>query len=284
MFTWFLICRYVIPLLLLLSPTICSPAVPFYCRRFKGNCSVRRESICCREENIAAAATDATKEPVVVDEPVAIKDTEDSLLASSSIIDEVVVAPDEPLVSLELLDILFNLNCFQLQLQNNLLRVSTTTAKPGRPGPRFCKLLKFDCKKRSNPLCCKDSSQELGQEKIGLKEQQTKDDPKVKPIVNVKGFKNNITIANNDNERVNTSKSSSEVFLGRTLSKPIKPKNKFSSARSSFFSKRPSSKGSGKSSLCKIINCAKARNKKHKCCQEEETEKLEKKVDEEKLN
>ena len=113
---------------------------------------MRRESICCREENIAAAATDATKEPVVVDEPVAIKDTEDSLLASSSIIDEVVVAPDEPLVSLELLDILFNLNCFQLQLQNNLLRVSATTAKPDRPVTRFCKLLKFDCKKKSNPL------------------------------------------------------------------------------------------------------------------------------------
>ena len=104
MFTLFLICRYVIPLLLLLSPTICSPAVPFYCRRFKGNCSVRRESICCREENIAATAT---VEPLVVEEPVEdTEDTEDNLLASSSIIEEVVVALDEPSVGLKFVDIL----------------------------------------------------------------------------------------------------------------------------------------------------------------------------------
>ena len=108
MFTLFLICRYVIPLLLLLSPTICSPAVPFYCRRFKGNCSVRRESICCREENIAAtAAAAATVEPVAVEESVEIIDTGDNLLASSSFIEEVVVAPDEPPVSLIFVNILF---------------------------------------------------------------------------------------------------------------------------------------------------------------------------------
>ena len=34
--------------------------------------------------------------------------------------------------------------------------------------------------------------------------------------------------------------------------------------------------GSGRSPLCKIINCEKARNKKHKCCEEELTEQLEK--------
>ena len=88
--------------------------------------------------NIAATAT---KEPDVVVEPVEIKETEDNLLASSSIIDEVAVAPDELPVSLSLYS--FYLKCFPFQSQDNLLRVPTTTGKPGRPVPRFCKLLKI---------------------------------------------------------------------------------------------------------------------------------------------
>ena len=59
---------------------------------------MRRESICCREENIAATAT---KEPVVVEGPVEIIDTDGNVLASSSIIEEVVLALDEPPVSLK---------------------------------------------------------------------------------------------------------------------------------------------------------------------------------------
>ena len=65
---------------------------------------MRRESICCRAESIAATAT---KEPVEVEKPVEIKDAGDNLLASSSIIEEVVVALDEPTVSLKFVDILF---------------------------------------------------------------------------------------------------------------------------------------------------------------------------------
>ena len=68
---------------------------------------MRRESICCREENIPEPAA---VEPAVVKEPVEIIDTEHNLLASSSIIDEVVVAPDEPSVSLSLYS--FYLTCF----------------------------------------------------------------------------------------------------------------------------------------------------------------------------
>ena len=133
-----------------------------------------------------------------------------------------------------------------------MLKVSTTTAKPGRPVPRFCKLLKFDCKKRSNPLCCKDVSEELGQEKLGLKEQQLKPKTKVEQSRNVQFTPKNVNIVFDDDKTV---KGSSDVFLGRKPFKPSKPRNKFSSARSSsIFSKSPSLNDSGKSPLCKIIN------------------------------
>ena len=91
---------------------------------------MRRESICCREENIAATAT---KEPVVVEEPVEIIDTEDNLLASSSIIKEVVVALDEPTVSLKFVDILFKVlpiagtEVFAESLYNNSQARQTST-------------------------------------------------------------------------------------------------------------------------------------------------------------
>ena len=83
-------------LLLLSSPTTSSPAVPFYCRRFKGDCSVRRDSICCREENIA------TTEKVVETVKKELKEeSEDILVASPSIIEEVIVAvPHETHVSI----------------------------------------------------------------------------------------------------------------------------------------------------------------------------------------
>ena len=86
-----------------------SPSVPFYCRRFRGNCSVRRDNICCREENIATteAVTEEKRNSSAnengEDKPRNITKTdselEESLLSSASIIDEVVVAPDEPPVS-----------------------------------------------------------------------------------------------------------------------------------------------------------------------------------------
>ena len=82
---------------------------------------------------------------------------------------------------------------------------------------------------------------ELVQEKLGLKDQQIKGEPKV----NVKIFRKNVTIVNDDDKTV---KGSSDVFLGRKPFKPSKPKNKFSSTRSSsIFSKRPSLNDSGKS-------------------------------------
>ena len=93
------ISRFLILLLVLVSPITSSPAVPIYCRRFKANCSVRRDNICCRKENIAATATEGN---IVVEKPEDITESEDNLLASSSIIEEVVVAPDEPPVSLKL--------------------------------------------------------------------------------------------------------------------------------------------------------------------------------------
>jgi len=124
---------FLIVLLLLSSSTTSSPAVPFYCRRFKGDCSVRRESICCRKENISTAE----KEVETVKEQLE-EESEDNLVASPSIIEEVtVVSPHET------------------HVQNDFI-VALTTPKPGRPVPRFCNLLKFDCKKRSNPICCRD--------------------------------------------------------------------------------------------------------------------------------
>ena len=101
--------RFLFPLLLLTSPILSSPSVPFYCRRFRGNCSVRRDNICCREENIdtTEAATEEKRNSSAnengEDKPRNITKTdselEETLLSSASIIDEVVVAPDEPQVS-----------------------------------------------------------------------------------------------------------------------------------------------------------------------------------------
>ena len=106
-----LYCRFLFPLLLLASTILSSPSVPFYCRRFKGNCSRRRDYICCRAENIAATETvsddksDHSEKVIGVQKPKNITETEsefeDILIASPSIIEEVVVAPDEAPVSLK---------------------------------------------------------------------------------------------------------------------------------------------------------------------------------------
>ena len=103
-----LYCRFLFLVLLLASTILSSPSVPFYCRRFKGNCSNRRDYICCRAENIAATETvsddKSDSEKVIgVQKPKKITETEseleDILIASPSIIEEVVVAPDEAPVS-----------------------------------------------------------------------------------------------------------------------------------------------------------------------------------------
>ena len=91
---------------MLTSPILSSPSVPFYCRRFRGNCSVRRDNICCREENIATteAVTEEKSNSSANENITNItkphSELEETLLSSASIIDEVVVAPDEPPVSL----------------------------------------------------------------------------------------------------------------------------------------------------------------------------------------
>ena len=93
--------RFLLVVLLLASPLSCAPAVPFYCRRFKADCRVRRDNICCRAENIATTTTTIEKQgDSVVEESIEIIESEDTLVASSSIIEEVVVAPEKPLVSL----------------------------------------------------------------------------------------------------------------------------------------------------------------------------------------
>ena len=146
----------------------------------------------------------------------------------------------------------------------------STTAKPGKPVPRFCKLLKFDCEKRSNPLCCKESPDELGHKETVYKEKVIKGDRDIKTIVNTTGINKGVSnVSDNDNTDI-ADDISSQVFLGRKPFSPSKRKNSYSSQRSSsILSKRPSSLSSGKSSLCQIINCLKAHNKKHKCCREE---------------
>ena len=79
----FPISRLLLSLLLLLSPLRISPALPFYCRRMKGYCSIRRESICCSEET----NTNTSEENTDVEESKDIQNSD--LLASSSIIKEV---------------------------------------------------------------------------------------------------------------------------------------------------------------------------------------------------
>ena len=81
----FPISRLLLSLLLLISPLRISPALPFYCRRMKGYCSIRRESICCSEE----AITNTSEENTDVEESKDIQNSENDLLASSSIIKEV---------------------------------------------------------------------------------------------------------------------------------------------------------------------------------------------------
>ena len=100
--------RFMIVLFLLSNPITTSPAVPFYCRRFKGDCSVRRDSICCREENIATTERETQAEELNKDE-----DSEDNLIASPSIIEEVVVAaPNETLVCMHIMIISYSYkNC-----------------------------------------------------------------------------------------------------------------------------------------------------------------------------
>jgi len=241
---------FMIVLFLLSNPITTSPAVPFYCRRFKGDCSVRRDSICCREENIATTERETQAEELNKDE-----DSEDNLIASPSIIEEVVVAaPNETLA------------------QNNLI-IASTTSKPGRPIPRFCKLLKFDCKKRSNPICCKDVVDkviqiELVQENGKGKESET-DAESTGTIIEVKSNNGK----DDDNAKREEAKQNDNLLENFTRKKsftPTKHKNNYAFQQSSLkFSKRPSLYSSGKSPLCKIVNCSKAYNKKHKCCREE---------------
>ena len=79
------------------------PSVPFYCKRFRGNCSVRRDNICCRQQDIATAEIEEEKEYLGVGvDSEKDKELEDHLVASSSIINEVVVSPDEAPVSVQL--------------------------------------------------------------------------------------------------------------------------------------------------------------------------------------
>jgi len=241
---------FMIVLFLLSNPTTTSPAVPFYCRRFKADCSVRRDSICCREENIATTERETEAEELKKDE-----DSEDNLVASPSIIEEVVVAaPNETLA------------------QNNLI-IASTTSKPGRPIPRFCKLLKFDCKKRSNPICCKDVVDKVIQIELVQKNEKSKesetDAGSTEAIIEVKS-NNGQDDDNAKREEAKQNDNFLENFTRKKSFTPTKHKNNYAFQPSSLkFSKRPSLYSSGKSPLCKIVNCSKAYNKKHKCCREE---------------
>ena len=151
---------------------------------------------------------------------------------------------------------LFN---FTFQSQPTFIPVSPA---PSRPVPRFCKLLKFDCKNRSNPLCCTDSPHGPGQEEINYEEQQLMEKPKVTPEVNNISIKKNDVIAQ-DNMTDKIVKDSSQLSIERESYNPRQDKNNYSSAKTptilviSLYS-------SVKSPLCEIINCAKGRNKKHK--------------------
>jgi len=232
--------------------TYSTPAVPFYCRRFKGDCSKRRDSICCREENIS------TTEKVVDIVEEVLKEEKDSLVASPSIIEEVVVAaPNETLA------------------QNNFIIPSTTT-KPGRPVPRFCKLLKFDCKKRSNPLCCTDTLKEKVQVKENVKERSESNDSK---DIQTELETNNNNASENENEdtiqeKETTNNISLKSFQKKNSLNLSKRKNSYTlQRRSSIFSKRPNLYSQRKSPLCKIVNCSKTHNKKHKCCRQDEKQK-----------
>merc|ERR1711915_1048024 len=114
-------------LLLLSTTAFAFPGVPFYCKRFKSDCSTRRESICCKARN-SEIENSSTQEPISKEPLQKVENSTESIISANSVVEEVGVAQDET--------------------KENLISVSA----PARPAPRFCKLLKFDCKKRSNPL------------------------------------------------------------------------------------------------------------------------------------
>jgi len=231
---------YLATKLLLLSTTAFAfPGVPFYCRRFKGDCSARRDSICCKARN-SEIENSSTQESISKEPLQKVENSTESIISTNSVVEEVGVAQDET--------------------KENLISVSAPTA---RPAPRFCKLLKFDCKKRSNPLCCKNYGNTYRKQPTLAKEEKT---------------------VATDNETVSNNSLTTNVETTTELSKvkdnkkalEISSNNKFNTQKrtnqnkrtSSLFGKRPNLFGSRKSPLCKIVNCDKARNKKHKCCKD----------------
>jgi len=207
-------------ILLLVSPFLLSfPSVPLYCKRFRGDCSIRKESICCKATNIKQLTTAKRKTNI---KPKPGKDL--------SAISKISEKPEQ------------------------ILPPSTTvsTVRATRSVPRFCKLLKFDCKKRSNLLCCAET--ESNNEKA-------KTDANAKSVTPTV-----ISLVVNENKRlkdkaqsIKDNRQSNEVFLGNRFTR----KN----LKTSFFSKHQSL--SSKSSSCDVDSCRKAANKSNSCCDED---------------
>jgi len=204
-------------ILLLFSPFLLSfPSVPLYCKRFRGDCSIRKESICCKASNIRQTTTakrNTDIKPKPGKDPSNISEKLEQILPSST---------------------------------------TVSTVRTTRSLPRFCKLLKFDCKKRSNLLCCAETgSNDKKAENIAIAKSVT-------PTV--------ISLVVNENERlkdkeklVKDNRQSNEVFLGNRFARE--------NLRTSFFPKQQAL--SSKSSSCNVANCRKAANKSNRCCQED---------------
>jgi len=255
--------------------------IPFYCKIRKTNCQQRPESTCCQHLSTTTSTTtsdttidtlahsDGVTEIPKLKEPVSILNSSEADIfeAVPSEIDEVYV---------------------KITGENIETNFLTTTVKPEKYAPRFCLKLKFNCKLRSAHACCKyplpprDETQGPTTEdtkvvKLPVRPTRIQIPPVSNTVGKIKKRKspfrrplrkqqtNKENLSNEDNIKEindsNTENSRRKEVVKNDIHRPdINHVRKSSIKR-----RRPAYISNNKSTVCRIINCA--RNKNHKCCQ-----------------
>merc|ERR1712106_1267143 len=237
---------------LLLLGKLTDSRVPFYCKRFRGDCSARRDSICCKALESTTTTTTTTTVSNLgsqdVDAPsdiFDIKEEEDyeveGLIAEQSEVKEVFVLPEDPSVN---------------TIDDDILDSTAVHSKPSPKLPRFCKLLKFNCGAKSNHPCCPKLP------RVSNKALSTTP----KTLISERKYeKDDTPKSTNDSDEIKE-KLKFESPKNNFLTKP-RDEKKPDYKRSSFYSNRNKNRNkskSNKSFICRIVNCQK--NKRHKCC------------------
>merc|ERR1719397_2448926 len=281
-------------LLLLLPATLAD--LPFYCRFRKPNCTLRPNTKCCPPvveettlESLATTTTilpdDAAAVAVVsqqqdladeqqteekVDEVQTAKtrNEEEDLLAEPSQIREVIVDPPE------------------------INQIPTSSERPEKYAPRFCLVLKYNCKSRSSHPCCRHPlpPRNPPQPNSVPVRNPNKVRPTRKSIPQRPPPRRGGSSEDGGEGTTQRTRRPARPSLRTPPTSPATPKSSGAPRRSALRRPRPPRPtwqttprprprprptrqrprfGSGKSPVCRIINCK--RNPAHKCCREPTT-------------